>query len=108
MVQQQIQAALDEVSETKILLAEAKKAGDEKEVDFLRDRLKSLDTRLLRMLDEKNFYLGVHQGGEHCSYVPHLPHCYLCDPNHGELSVNGCHTSTVNLPATPSPRESEL
>lgn len=71
-VQQQIADVGTAVSNLEALLAGAERAGDDRKVDFLRDRLKALDKKEIALHEKNNLLLRAQQNGGYCSLLPTL------------------------------------
>ena len=75
-VPQQIADVGTEVSDLEASLAGAEQAGDDRKVEFLRDRLKALDQEKVALRQEqvglRDPLLRAQQNGEYCSLLPPL------------------------------------
>lgn len=71
-VQQQIADVGRAVSNLEASLAGAERAGDDRKVEFLRDRLKALDKKEVALREKENLLLRAQQNGGYCSLLPTL------------------------------------
>lgn len=71
-VQQQIADVGRAVSNLEASLAGAEHAGDDRKIEFLRDRLKALDKKDVVLREKENLLLRAQQEGGHCSLLPPL------------------------------------
>ena len=71
-VQQQIADVGRAVSDLEASVAGAEQAGDDRKVEFLRDRLKTMDKKEVALREEKNLLLRAQQNGGYCSLLPPL------------------------------------
>lgn len=75
-VQQQIADVGRAVSNLEASLAE--RAGDDRKVEFLRDRLKTLDKKEVALREEKIFCCELNKMVGIALYCQRSPHSYLC------------------------------
>ena len=71
-VQQQIADVGRAVSNLEASLLAAKQANDAREVEFLRDRLKTMDKKEVALHEKENLLLRAQQAGRYFSLLPPL------------------------------------